>query len=251
MKKLMLILTILILAISLCATVSAENTQNKNEPLEFDPFENNDEEFSSGTNAAEISDPIEGYNRVIHAFNDKLYFYFLKPVAKGYSFIVPSPARVCVKQVFYNAAMPKRFVNCLLQGKLQGAGLELARFSINTTFGLGGLFNPAGKCIKDYNEDSGKTLGHYGIGTGMYIVWPLLGPSSLRGTAGTVLDTALNPLTYVNMEFWQKLSIRGYYAVNDTSLRLGEYGDLKQSAIDPYIALRNAYFQHRQNALNN
>ena len=71
MKKLMLILTILILAISLCATVSAENTQNKNEPLEFDPFENNDEEFSSGTNAAEISDPIEGYNRVIHAFNDR------------------------------------------------------------------------------------------------------------------------------------------------------------------------------------
>ena len=251
MKKLMLILTILILAISLCATVSAENTQNKNEPLEFDPFENNDEEFSSGTNAAEISDPIEGYNRVIHAFNDKLYFYFLKPVAKGYSFIVPRPARVCVKQVFYNAAMPKRFVNCLLQGKLQGAGLELARFSINTTFGLGGLFNPAGKCIKDYNEDSGKTLGHYGIGTGMYIVWPLLGPSSLRGTAGTVLDTALNPLTYVNMEFWQKLSIRGYYAVNDTSLRLGEYEGLKQSALDPYIALRNAYFQHRQNALNN
>jgi phospholipid-binding lipoprotein MlaA len=251
MKKLMQILTILILAISLCATVSAENTQNKNEPLEFDPFENNDEEFSSGTNAAEISDPIEGYNRVIHAFNDKLYYYFLKPVAKGYSFIVPKPARVCVNRVFYNAAMPKRFVNCLLQGKLQGAGTELARFSINTTFGLGGLFNPAGKCIKDYNEDSGKTLGHYGIGTGMYIVWPLLGPSSLRGTAGTVLDTALNPLTYVKMEFWQKLAIRSYYSVNDTSLRLGEYEDLKQSAVDPYIALRNAYFQHRQNALNN
>jgi phospholipid-binding lipoprotein MlaA len=147
--------------------------------------------------------------------------------------------------------MPKRFVNCLLQGKLQGAGTELARFSINTTFGLGGLFNPAGKCLEDFNEDSGQTLGNYGIGTGMYIVWPLLGPSSLRGTAGTVLDTALNPLTYVKMKFWEKLSIRGYYSVNDTSLRLGEYEDLKQSAIDPYIALRNAYFQHRQDALNN
>ncbi|GAG26999.1 unnamed protein product, partial [marine sediment metagenome] len=97
MKRLMLILTILILAISLCATVSAENTQNKNEPLEFDPFENNDEELFGSTNG-EISDPIEGYNRVIHAFNDKLYYYFLKPVAKGYSFIVPKPARVCVNR---------------------------------------------------------------------------------------------------------------------------------------------------------
>ena len=147
--------------------------------------------------------------------------------------------------------MPRRFVNCLLQGKLEGAGSELARFSINTTFGLGGLFNPAGKCIKDYDEDSGKTLGHYGIGTGMYIVWPFLGPSSLRGTAGTVLDFALHPVTYLNIESWQKLSIKGYYTVNDTSLRLGEYEALKQSAVDPYIALRNAYFQHRQNALNN
>jgi phospholipid-binding lipoprotein MlaA len=251
MKKLILILTVLTLAISFCSTVSAENTQNNNGVAEFDPFENSDEELSSGTAVGEIFDPIEGYNRVMYAFNDKLYHYFLKPVAKGYSFVVPKPARVSVKRVFYNLAMPKRFVNCLLQGKLKGAGTELARFSINTTFGLGGLFDPAGKCIEDYNEDSGQTLGHYGIGTGMYIVWPFLGPSSLRGTAGTVLDTVLNPLTYVQMEFWQKLSIRGYYTVNDTSLRLGEYESLKQSAVDPYIALRNAYFQHRQDALNN
>jgi phospholipid-binding lipoprotein MlaA len=251
MKKLMLILTILTLAISLCATVSAESTQNNNEPIEFDPFENNDEDLSSGSNAGEISDPIEGYNRVMHAFNDKLYYYLLKPVAKGYNFIIPKPARVSVRRVFYNAAMPKRFVNCLLQGKFEGAGTELARFSINTTFGLGGLFNPAGKCIKDYNENSGQTLGHYGIGTGMYIVWPFIGPSSLRGTAGTVLDIALSPLTYINMELWERASIRGYDKINDTSLRLGEYENLKESAIDPYIALRNAYFQHRQNALNN
>jgi len=251
MKKLKLILFVLFLTISFHAAVSAESTDNKNETVEFDPFENDDEEFSSGTTDGEIFDPIEGYNRIMHAFNDKLYHYFLKPVAKGYNFIVPKPARVSVKRVFYNAAMPKRLVNCLLQGKLKGAGTEFARFSINTTFGLGGLFNPAGKCIEDYNEDSGQTLGHYGMGTGMYIVWPFLGPSSLRGTTGIVLDTALSPLTYLKMELWEKLSIRGYTKTNDTSLRLGEYEDLKESAIDPYIALRNAYFQHRQNALNN
>ncbi len=251
MKKLIVILTILTLITSFYATVLAESTQNKVEPIEFDPFENSDEELSSGTATEEIFDPIEGYNRAIHAFNDKFYFYFLKPVAKGYKFIVPKPARVSVNKVFYNAAMPKRFVNCLLQGKLQGAGTELARFSINTTIGLGGLFNPAGKYFKDYNEDSEQTLGHYGIGSGMYIVWPFLGPSSLRGTAGTVFDIALDPLTYVKMKLWEKIAIRGYYTVNDASLRLGEYEDLKQSAVDPYIALRNAYFQHRQSALNN
>lgn len=251
MKKLILIFIILIMTISFHATVSAESTDSENETFEFDPFENDDEELSSGTATGEIFDPIAGYNRAMHAFNDKLYYYFLKPVAKGYNFTIPKPARVSVKRVFYNAAMPKRFVNCLLQGKFKGAGTELARFSINTTFGLGGLFNPAGKCIKDYNEDSGQTLGHYGIGTGMYIVWPFIGPSSLRGTAGTVLDIALSPLTYINMELWQRVSIRGYNKINDTSLRLGEYEDLKESAIDPYIALKNAYFQHRQSALNN
>ena len=249
MKKLILILLVLILTISFYATGSAESTDNKNEAVEFDPFEN-DDELSSGKAAGEIFDPIEGYNRVMHAFNDKLYHYFLKPVAKGYDFIVPKPARVSVKRVFYNAAMPKRFVNCLLQGKLKGAGTEFARFSINTTFGLGGLFNPAGNCIEDYNEDSGLTLGHYGMGTGIYLVWPFLGPSSIRGTTGTVLDIALSPLTYVNMELWERLSIRNYETVNDTSLRLGEYEDLKKSAIDPYIALRNAYFQNRQSALS-
>lgn len=250
MKKYILILVVLTLAISLCATVSAETIENNNEAVEFDPFENNDNKFSSGTVIGEIFDPIEGYNRVMHAFNDKLYHYLLKPVTKGYNFIVPKPARVSVKRVFYNVAMPKRFVNCILQGKFKGAGTELARFSINTTFGLGGLFNPAGKCIGEYNEDSGQTLGYYGMGTGIYIVWPFLGPSSIRGTTGAVLDTALNPLTYVNMEFWERLSIKSYLTVNDTSLRLGEYEDLKQSAVDPYISLRNAYFQHRQNAVN-
>jgi phospholipid-binding lipoprotein MlaA len=251
MKNLTLIIAILFLALSLYSTVSAETTQGKNEPIDFDPFENNNEQFSSGLNAGEISDPIERYNRVIHVVNDKLYFYLLKPIAKGYNFIVPKPARISVKRFFYNAAVPKRFINCLLQGKLKGAGTELARFSINTTFGLGGLFDPAGKCIEGFNEDSGQTLGHYGIGTGIYIVWPVLGPSSLRGTAGTVLDTALDPLTYINMKLWEKLAIRRYESFNDTSLRLGEYESLKQSAVDPYIALRNAYFQHRQDALDN
>ena len=251
MNRFIILLTILLLSLTLIPTAAAENSANNRsvETLEDDPFENDDSEMSSIQNMEVISDPLEGYNRIINAFNDKLYFYFLKPVATGYDFIVPKPARVCVKRVFHNAAMPGRFINCLLQGKLTGAGRELSRFAINTTFGLGGLFSPAESCIKQYNEDSDQTLGYYGIGTGIYIVWPILGPSSLRGTIGKIIDTGLDPLNYTKIKVYERLSIKTYDTLNKTSLKLGEYEQLKKSAIDPYISLRNAYFQHRQNAV--
>jgi len=217
--------------------------------METDPFETEDNELSSTVNRQQIADPLEKYNRLIHAFNDKLYFYFLKPVAKGYCFAVPKPARKSIKRVFYNAAMPGRFINCVFQGKFQGAGNELARFSINTTFGLGGIFSPAENCIRKYNEDSGQTLGTYGMGQGFYIVWPFLGPSSLRGTIGSLADTALNPLTYVQIKPIERLGIKAYTDVNDISLRLEDYEQLKKSALDHYISLRNAYFQYRQGAI--
>ena len=136
MKKHILLLVLTLLAIPLCTAVSAETTQNNNTTIEFDPFEESDGDLSSGAVTGEIYDPTEGYNRVMHVFNDKLYHYFLKPVAKSYNFIVPKPARVSVNRVFYNIAMPKRFINCLLQGKFTGAGTELGRFTINTTFGI-------------------------------------------------------------------------------------------------------------------
>ncbi len=253
MKKFIPVIAIIILIISFNDPVSAESTDNsdQNEAIENDPFENDDMELSSGKSSGEISDPLEGYNRVINSFNDKLYFYFLKPISKGYNLILPKPARKCVNRVFNNASMPGRFINCLLQGKVKGAGLEIARFSINTTFGLGGLFSPADGCIQEYEEDSGQTLGHYGIGTGIYIVWPFLGPSNLRDTAGTFMDIGLDPLTYVNIKFRERFSIKSYDIINKTSLRLGDYEKLKESSIDPYIALRNAYSQHRQSAVNN
>lgn len=249
-KTISLFMAALILIIGqiyICPDLAA--AENPPVPVEQDPFETEDPEMSTAVAGQQISDPLEGYNRIIHSFNDKLYFYFLKPIARGYSFIVPKPARKCVKRVFYNAAMPGRFINCLLQGKLHGAGDELARFSINTTFGLGGIFSPAENCIPRHNEDSGQTLGTYGIGTGFYIVWPFLGPSSLRGTAGAAIDTALDPLTHIQLKLWERLSTRTYKIVNDTSLRLGEYEQLKKASVDPYIAFRNAYFQYRQNAV--
>jgi phospholipid-binding lipoprotein MlaA len=200
----------------------------------------------NGTEDSTIADPIEPINRAMYVFNDKLYFWGLKPIAKGYNFIFPEPVRVSIRDFFRNAAMPVRFVSSVLQGKLRGAGTEIARFSINTTLGLAGFFDVAKSWFKldPSEEDLGQTLGRYGIGGMMYIVWPFIGPSNIRDTIGLAGDSFLDPLTYVD-PFYISLGVRGYEKINSTSLDLKSYEELKESSVEPYTALRDAYIQHR------
>lgn len=196
----------------------------------------------------EIADPLEPFNRAMYHFNDKLYFWVLKPVAQGYKKVVPEGARVSVSNFFSNITFPVRFVNCLLQANLDGAASEFARFMVNTIWGIGGLLDPASS--KDINlpkqdEDFGQSLGVYGLGQGFYINWPILGPSSPRDTVGLVGDLFLHPFTYLNP--WEiSAGTRTYDKVNDTSLKIGDYESLKEAAIDPYVAIRDAYVQYRQ-----
>jgi phospholipid-binding lipoprotein MlaA len=180
-------------------------------------------------------------------FNDKLYFWFLKPVASGYKAVVPEPARISVKNFFSNLSFPVRFVNCLFQGKFEGAGYEVGRFLTNSTMGLAGFFDVAEKHfnMKEYDEDLGQTLGSYGLGHGFFINWPFLGPSSVRDSLGDVGDAFLEPIYYTNLETKYKVTIRAFQKTNNTSLIIGEYEDLKKAALDPYIALRDAYYQYR------
>ena len=131
--------------------------------------------------------PLEPFNRAMYHFNDKLYFWLLKPVAQGYGKVVPEAARVGVSNFFANLAFPIRFVNCLLQANFEGAAAELGRFTVNTLWGVGGFLDPASS--KDINlskqdEDFGQTLGAYGLGQGFFINWPIFGPSSPRDTVG-------------------------------------------------------------------
>jgi phospholipid-binding lipoprotein MlaA len=199
-----------------------------------------------GAEDVSIADPIEPWNRLMFNFNDKLYFWALKPVARGYNAVFPEPVRVSVRDFFRNVAMPVRFVNSVLQGKVKGAGTELARFGINTTIGLAGFFDVA-KSWFDLNaqeEDLGQTFGSYGIGGMMYIVWPFLGPSTVRDTVGFVGDSFLDVANYIN-PFYIPMSIHAYDRINKTSLDLGTYEDLKESAIEPYTAFRDAYIQYR------
>ena len=193
-----------------------------------------------------LADPLEPLNRALFFINDKTYFWILKPVARGYRAILPQDIRVCVKNFFSNLAMPIRFVNNLLQGKIRNSGVELARFAINTTAGIGGLFDPAKNNwhIEPRDEDLGQTLGKYGLGHGFYLFIPLIGPSSLRDGIGLTGDFFLYPLTYSRNT---KLVVGSYalYTVNRVSLSIGEYEDLKKSSVDPYVAVRDAYSQYR------
>jgi phospholipid-binding lipoprotein MlaA len=198
-----------------------------------------------------IADPLEPVNRFFFHFNDKLYFWVLKPAAKGYSAVVPEPARRGVKNFFNNLSFPVRFVSCIFQGKFEGAGYEVGRFVINSTLGLAGFMDRATNQfdMPEYDEDLGQTFGSYGIGHGFFLNLPFLGPSSLTDTIGSAGDAFLEPLNYLDIETKYNISIKAFEMVNKTSLRIGDYEDLKKSALDPYVAYRDAYIQYRQSQI--
>ena len=197
-----------------------------------------------------IADPIEPWNRAMYHVNDKLYFWLLKPAAKGYKYVVPEDFRGLFSNFYRNLRAPIRIVNNFLQGKPGYSGIELAKFLINSTVGVGGLRDCATECfgINGRDADFGQTLGKYGVGFGFYVVWPLLGPSSPRDTIGWIGDWLLRPQSYVSSE-WISPEGVGLYVhekVNDTSFHIGDYEAIKGAAIDPYVAMRDAYVQYRK-----
>jgi len=195
-----------------------------------------------------INDPLETMNRGVFWFNDKLYFYLIKPVAKGYRLVLPSPVRVAVKNAFSNAATPVRAANALLQLKFRDLSTELYRLIVNSTVGLGGLFDPAGSLAgveKVDEEDFGQTLGYYGSGHGFYLVLPVLGPSSLRDATGTVVDSFADPLKYTEMATLEYYGVKSFKVINSLSLDRDTYEGIVRDSLDPYLFLRAAYAQRR------
>ena len=222
----------------------AQQAEEPSQLLEDELGEPGEDDFEA---IEEINDPLQPFNRAMFHFNDKLYYWALKPVARGYRFIVPQRARICVRKFFSNAGTPVRLVNCILQGRMKGAGTEIGRFVVNTTAGIAGLFDPAQSFCRmsEQQADFDQTLGTYKMGPVIYINWPLLGPSSLRGTLGIIADMACDPATYL-LDTPVKLGIAVYEEVNETSLTIGDYEGLTESALDPYIAIRDAYYQNRK-----
>ncbi len=194
-----------------------------------------------------VADPLEPLNRIFFQFNDKLYFWLLKPVARLHSYVFPADVRICMRNFFQNLLAPVRIFNALVQGKIKGSGIELARFAINSTAGVAGLGDPAKKefGLEAREEDFGQTLGRYGMGEGLYINWPVLGPSNVRDTLGLAGDTFLDPVSYLaNLN--AAVGVYGARRINQTSLALGDYETFKETSLDPYAAIRDAYHQYRR-----
>ncbi len=197
-----------------------------------------------------IADPLAPVNKVVFQFNDKFYFWGLKPVTQVYSHIVPEEFRVSISNVYDNLWAPSRVLNNLFQLRFKAAGNELIRFLFNSFAGIGGMGDMANEAlgIKKQEADFGQTLGHYGVGHGIYLVLPVLGPSSVRDGIGIVADQFMHPVTYVrhaNLTFGEKVGIFAHQKVNATSFKIGDYETFKESALDPYVSMRDAFVQNR------
>ncbi len=197
--------------------------------------------------ATTTKDPLYYWNRAMFTFNDRFYFLLARPVTKGYARIVHEDVRTVINNFFLNISMPIRFVNSLLQFKFNSAGTELLRFGINSTLGVAGFLDVAktGYGFNSSDEDFGQTLGKYQLGHGAYFILPLLGPSSIRDTVGLVGDLFLYPIGYIRPRLLSG-GIYSYEEMNRLSFNPDDYDILKDAAIDPYTAVRDAYYQNRK-----
>ncbi|MCF8496424.1 MAG: VacJ family lipoprotein [Alphaproteobacteria bacterium] len=209
---------------------------------------------ASNMSADEIQDPFESTNRAVFSFNKAVDDAVIHPVIKGYRTVVPKPARTGVTNFLRNLKSPVRFANQILQGDVSGAGTEFVRTAINTTVGVGGVFDVAGhEGIKYEQEDFGQTLGVWGVDHGPYVVVPFLGPSSVRDYAGYAVDSFADPLRWylhnTDREGWYYAKLGAdYLDLRDSLMNVLE--DLEASSIDYYAAVRSTYYQ-RRNALTN
>ena len=196
-------------------------------------------------------DPWEGFNEAMFNFNrEVLDRFLLKPAATAWDFLLPDLVQKSVQNFFDNLAVVRRVVNNTLQGKLTGAATELARFSINSTIGVGGLFDVAklGFGIEQSDEDTGQTLGVWGVGPGPYLVLPLLPPLTVRDGIGYVFDAAMTPYIYF-IPWYASIGGTATNVVNERSLNLDRFERVAETTVDLYSAVRNAYLQRRAAAI--
>jgi len=210
------------------------------------PSEKIDTETALGSDE-EDNDPWEKFNEKVFEFNRRADRYVLKPVAKAYTWIVPDPFQVLIENGFDNISFVPRLVNSLLQGKWGGATRELSRFLINSTAGIGGLFDAAKYWgIEKSREDFGQTLGVWGVSPGPYLVVPFLPPMTVRDGIGRGVDSFMNPLSYFIPFLWVGISLKLGEIVNDRALNLELFQGFEESVVDLYSAVRHGYLRRRE-----
>jgi phospholipid-binding lipoprotein MlaA len=208
-----------------------------------------DEFYEDVDGGTDINDPLEPLNRAVFDFNDKMYFWVMEPVASVYSHVVPLDLRGCIHNFFWNLTEPVRFLNTLLQGRFADAGSVLLRFTINSTLGVYGLGDPAGRefNLSQVEATLGGTFARWGVGDGFYLVVPLHGPSTLRDFTGTIIDGfGMTPYYTWTDDLYVMGAVYAGKETNNLSMHLGEYEELKDVLFDPYVSFRNGYLQLRR-----
>jgi phospholipid-binding lipoprotein MlaA len=230
--------------------------QNQQETAEKDEDDDEDEEFEEDDEYADdvvqINDPLYRFNQDMYEINDGLYVVFIKPTAKVYNKIIPVEIRTCVKNFFYNLRFPIRFVNCLLQAKGLKAMEEFATFFLNSTVGFAGIGDVASYYdnLPPSPEDLGQTLAVWGADNGFYIMFPILGPSSLRDSARFVDSMFLDPISWLDLDWKTKYGILAYDKFNEISFQIDDIDALKKAVFDPYVAVRDAYVESRNKLID-
>lgn len=194
-------------------------------------------------------DPLEPFNRSMFAFNEKFDAALAKPVAQAYQKTIPTPVRGWVRNFFSNIADVFIGVNDLLEGRPKDAITDWARFGFNTTFGIFGFNDVASQMgLEKHNGDFGLTFGTWGIGPGAYIVWPILGPSDVRDSFGTVLDWHFDPVASISPTGARNAAVL-LRATSERADLLQASQLLEEAALDKYVFTRDAYLQHRRSLI--
>lgn len=234
-----------------------QNTiQTQDTTMLLDDF--SEDEFADfGTeNKIEIYDPFEKMNRKIYAFNDGFDRYFFQYVARAYRQSLPKPTRKMIGNFLNNLSLPFSALNSFAQGKVDNGLATISNFLINSTIGVLGIFEIASEKGILYNhEDFGQTFGHYNIGSGAYLMIPILGPSSTRDFTGFAIDRAISPLGFNVFEFGNDenlfeseylIGLTILSGVNTRASLTETIDDLRKDSFDPYATIRSAYLQRRE-----
>lgn len=250
--------TILILS----SAIAAAQTTNAKKDIDNydDEFASYEAEFSKNTQK-EIYDPLEKMNRKIFSFNEALDIHVVEPITRAYHNYTPKIIRQSLHNFTTNLSLPISAFNSFAQGKVENGLATSSNFLINTTLGIGGLFDVASaKNIKYDAEDFGQTLGHYGVANGAYLVIPVLGPSTSRDFGGYIFDRSLDPISFnfaeiggsvnaINQDF--RTGVAFFYTLDLRESLIDPIADARKESFDLYATFRSVYIQQRDLRIKN
>jgi len=205
---------------------------------------------AASAGAGEFNDPFEDTNRAIFRFNQRVDQTVLVPAAEAYRTVVPPPMRQSLHDFMQNLNEPVIFANDMLQAQPQLAGQTLARLAVNTTVGVGGMFDVASRMgIPYHNNDFGVTLATWGVAEGPYLMLPVLGPSNVRDLTGQVVDSLADPGDYVAGQhhlIWASIARAGVSGIDERSRNIESLADIEKTSLDYYATIRSLYRQRRE-----